>query len=457
MMSHWLKGYVRLNCFRFFIVIFLLVFIAAGCSDDDDPAADPGTQTPAGIDNSNFYGIYNGIWKIGNCPEETFTVQVGNDHTRATDDGYVFIPEFTDQISFTQNSEQFDITVSGNTVTVKTQDEGRHNEVIIDYAEGHASATLSGSLSGDDPEECIGDISGSLTRLDDSWEKLSKTGYESKNNKNLLPVAFYQGELYATAGVSSSEDEGIAGTPVEVWKYSGAVWTQVNTDGFGDPNNIYGDSVGAAVYDDKLYVGAENKTTGLEVWELDGSTRTWMQVNTDGFEDPANNKQCQTMAVYNNRLYAATGFGYDDGIKVWAYDGTSWANTNLDDGKSNEKIDAMIAYNSRLFITTYNEGDGCEVWSYDGSDWRRDQDNGFGDTGNIVGSSMTIFNNALIIGTGNMNTGGEVWQYDGASFTQINTDGFGDADNLLAWCVGQLSSSLYVSASTFSETKSGQL
>ena len=64
-------------------------------------------------------------------------------------------------------------------------------------------------------------------------------------------------------------------------------WVQVNTDGFGDPNNT---EIGGKVieYDGYLYAGTSNNATGGEVWrtaEVGPSPFSdWEQVNTDGFE-----------------------------------------------------------------------------------------------------------------------------------------------------------------------------
>lgn len=278
-----------------------------------------------------------------------------------------------------------------------------------------------------------------------AWTRLSMAGYEYETNKSLRFGAYYNGNLYATAGISSSEENGITGTLIEVWRYDEDSWTQINTDGFGDANNIYGDSAGMAVYNNKLYVGAKNSITGVEIWEWDGSV--WTQVNVDGFGQGANNDKCQTMTVYNNLLYVGTGYGgYPDGIEVWAFDGINWTNTDIDDGGENEKIDFLIEYNDSLFLGTYNEGDGCEIWTYNGSDWSLNASGGFGDSNNIVGASMVVYNNHLYVATVNLVTGGEVWAYNGVNWAQVNPDGFGDPDNVIAVNLGTYDNNLYSGA-----------
>ena len=94
----------------------------------------------------------------------------------------------------------------------------------------------------------------------------------------------------------------------------GQTWNQVNSDGFGDANNT--DSVKMAVFNNRLYVGAENYSTGVEVWQYEGTN--WIQVNTDGFGD-ANNAGTRGMVAFNNRLYVGT-FNPTTGGELWAMD-----------------------------------------------------------------------------------------------------------------------------------------
>jgi hypothetical protein len=47
------------------------------------------------------------------------------------------------------------------------------------------------------------------------------TGYEFETNETFLLGAYYNAKLYATAGISSSEEDGITGALIEVWQYEG--------------------------------------------------------------------------------------------------------------------------------------------------------------------------------------------------------------------------------------------
>ncbi len=93
--------------------------------------------------------------------------------------------------------------------------------------------------------------------------------------------------------------------------------SKINSGRFRDTNNTNG-SAFSAVFNDCLYVGTSNSVTGCEIWRYDGLT--WTQVNIDGFGDP-NNTGTYVMAVYNGSLYIGTENGDDEstltGCEVW--------------------------------------------------------------------------------------------------------------------------------------------
>ena len=51
-------------------------------------------------------------------------------------------------------------------------------------------------------------------------------------------------------------------------------WEQVNLDGFGDSNNK---ELGFEIYNNCLYAGTDNRSTGCEVWRYNSGT-SWTQI-----------------------------------------------------------------------------------------------------------------------------------------------------------------------------------
>ncbi len=245
-------------------------------------------------------------------------------------------------------------------------------------------------------------------------------------------------------------------------------WGQVNTDGFGDTNNIRSWSM--AVFNDgtgdKLYVGTEN-TNGTEVWRYNGST--WNQVNTDGFGD-TNNKKSYCMAVFNDgtgdKLYVGTD-NTSTGTEVWRTAGvggppyTDWTQVNTDGfGSANNRASTtMGVYNDgtgdKLYAGTWNNTSGTEVWRTAGvggppyTDWTQVNAGGFGVGSNPSSWYMQEYNGFFYMGTYNAG-GGQVWRTAATGgppytdWTQVNTDGFGSANNKYCRSLVVYGGSLYV-------------
>ncbi|MFA5069931.1 MAG: FG-GAP-like repeat-containing protein [Patescibacteria group bacterium] len=208
----------------------------------------------------------------------------------------------------------------------------------------------------------------------------------------------YKDKLYA------STYNFITGT--EVWRYNGAAWTQVNTDGFGDAGSLYSDAM--VIYDDKLLVGASNYATGGQIWEYDGTS--WTNLVNDGFGDTTNLEPF-SLLVDGSLLYAGT-WNLTTGTEIWKYDGATWSKINTDGfGDINNETGLSLAkFDNYIYASTKNTTTGGEVWKYDGTEWDRVNTDGFGDANNSRSYSLTVFRHKLYTGTFNENTGAELWQ-----------------------------------------------
>ncbi len=108
---------------------------------------------------------------------------------------------------------------------------------------------------------------------------ITAPGSFAYNSINCLAV--YNGYMYAGSGATA------AGNPTaKIFRTSdGLTWTQVNTTGFGDANNISVKTL--ATWNGKLIAGTENTVTGGQLWlSVDGTT--WTKINTDGFGNADN-------------------------------------------------------------------------------------------------------------------------------------------------------------------------
>jgi hypothetical protein len=119
------------------------------------------------------------------------------------------------------------------------------------------------------PENNIGP--GQIWRSKDglNWEPVMLGGFGNWRSWKVDGLTTFHGQLYAwtwTLNWASWENDG----GVEVWRSKdGLHWTQVNEDGFGDPNNwVSHEDVAVAQYKGKLFFGTLNDVTGGQIWSL---------------------------------------------------------------------------------------------------------------------------------------------------------------------------------------------
>jgi len=145
-------------------------------------------------------------------------------------------------------------------------------------------------------------ISGAL----DSWEQVNTNGFGNANNLWAFPFCVLGSYIYA----GTYNDV----TGCEVWRSGDSTWTQweqVNTSGFGDSNNI---SLDMAAYGGCIYAVTENPVTGTEVWRSSPDPG-WEQVNDDGFGD-SNNTGGVTVKIFNDHIYISAD-NTATGCEVW--------------------------------------------------------------------------------------------------------------------------------------------
>jgi hypothetical protein len=119
------------------------------------------------------------------------------------------------------------------------------------------------------------------------------------------------------------------------------------------------------------------------------SNVVWMQVNEDGFGNPANTGVL-SLEVFDGQLYAGTS-NWTDGGQVWrTTDGTAWtAVSEIGFGSAytatNRGLMDMIEFNGQLYVSTGGGDAGGQIWrSVNGTDWTQVEGAGFGDPDNIT-------------------------------------------------------------------------
>ncbi|KAA3665064.1 MAG: hypothetical protein DWQ04_02495 [Chloroflexi bacterium] len=188
-----------------------------------------------------------------------------------------------------------------------------------------------------------------------TWTKALSGGGDNINNHIVTSFLEFEGYFYASF---ENDDEGIT-----IWRTNDGVnWVQVNSDGFGDADNIWTGGLGE--FNDYLYIGTRNDTTGAQLWRSSNGT-TWQQVVGDGFGD-LNNIKIDTAVSFNNALTVVTK-NDETGMEVWqSEDGVIFTQVNRDgfDGKNSTTLwsSGTAVYQNKLYVGTATSDNGGGIW-----------------------------------------------------------------------------------------------
>ena len=248
------------------------------------------------------------------------------------------------------------------------------------------------------------------------WEVV--TPALDSHHQDIVTFTTFQGKIYAATASYSNSD----GT--EIWRSNNGdagSWTRVVANGFN--NDGYNQKVvSIEEYQSVLYAGVYNVLgDGAEVWSSEDG-ESWSQVNTDGFGDSDN--LGVILQDFGGYLFAGTYYkssSLDPGAELWRCelcDGSDWGQVPIAKGfgdTGNRAIKSFEIYNNLLYAVTYNTTTGMEVWvTSDGTSWEQANLDGFGDSSNTKpywDNSVENFQNHLYVGTENETDGGEIWGY----------------------------------------------
>jgi murein DD-endopeptidase MepM/ murein hydrolase activator NlpD len=280
------------------------------------------------------------------------------------------------------------------------------NILVGDTLNGNLYAGTSNPASGGEIWRC-GICDGS------DWVQVASGGFGDDNNTVVQRIVSHSGVLYATT------DNAVTG--VEVWSSSTGgtgSWQQCNIDGFGDDRNT--ELYAVTTFGGYLYVATSqwasygNDThTGVEVWRTTDCS-SWTQVNSDGFGD--SNNVAAWLEPFLGRLYVLVQNPVD-GTQVWrcsACDGSGesdWEHLDFagSDDSGNITGAMMLEYDGDFYLTTGNEATGTEVWrTSDGLSWSQVNVDSFGFPDNIDVWSGFVYKDHLYLGTVNPAYGGQV-------------------------------------------------
>ncbi len=272
------------------------------------------------------------------------------------------------------------------------------------------------------------------------WQQTNINGFGERWSSGVTSLESFNGQLYAA---SSSWNTG-----AQVWRSSdGRHWTAASQISFGSAHQGLNPAItDLLVFNNQLYASTGWGSGSGQLWRSpDGST--WTQVIGEGLSP--NNNAILRLGVFDNRLYAATGNNIT-GSEIWrssSGDPGSWEKV-VSGGLGNANnilITTFAIFNGNLYAAGENPSDGAEVWrTSDGLDWAQVNANGFGKAANMQIGSLVVFDNMLYAGTYNEDAGAEIWcSTGGADWTQFASGGFGDRRNIKIESLYAFNGSLY--------------
>lgn len=228
-------------------------------------------------------------------------------------------------------------------------------------------------------------------------------------------------------------------------------WMQVNDDGFGDPANV--GVTALEVFEGRLYAGASNWEAAGRVWRSEDGV-SWLHASEIGSQSPytGTNPAIIDLIEFEGQLYAGTGWGDGSG-QIWrSPDGASWEQVegNGFGDAHNLSITTFTLFGDTLYAATENIAAGCQIWRSDTGDplsWTNVVTAGLGYGTNRQITGLALFGGALYAATETVGPGAQmqVWRTpDGIAWTPVIADGFGDPDNYSAGGFALFGGDLYL-------------
>lgn len=260
------------------------------------------------------------------------------------------------------------------------------------------------------------------------WRQVNTDGFGDSDNIMISSLEVFHGKLYA--GTFNYDLGG------SIYRTSnGTAWTQATEPGFGDvytnTNRAISDMV---VFNDRLYASTAWGDSPGQIWRSDDGT-SWNPIVVDGFANPEN-KSVSVMTIFSNTIYAAVGDN-PSGLQIWRSStgniGT-WekvVNNGFDNDTHTRVVCGAAEMNSYLYVSVENTTDGLEVWrTNNGTNWSQVNQDGFDDIANGETGGLALFNGYLYSGTRNDITGTQVWRSsNGTTWEKVIGNGFGNSGN----------------------------
>ena len=166
-----------------------------------------------------------------------------------------------------------------------------------------------------------------------------------------------------------------AGKAPNVWASAEALILKDINPGAGNsnpgPSSIRSPTFGAyqayIINNGVMYFGANDGTSGIELWKSDGTESGTVMVKD--INPGAGNSNASGFNVYNGTLYFYANDGVHGG-EIWKSDGTESGTVMVKDinpGAGNSNPSYFVGYNDEIYFSADDGVHGGELWKTDGS------------------------------------------------------------------------------------------
>ena len=239
-------------------------------------------------------------------------------------------------------------------------------------------------------------------------------------------LAVFDSQLYATVGIACLNTWVYYGGMV-VRTSDGTTWEAVVPDAFGSPSSQAVNIL--TVFNDMIYAGTANITTGLQVWRsATGDVDDWEDVTPSNLAMPAH-YYASDFQEYKGVLFMTTNVGATSGIsQLWSTeDGTTWEAGPMEMYSCEPNCIAgnLGLLDDTLYMGVWNFISGGELWTTaDGTDWTLSASTG---DANLVGiAPVGVYDGYMYLGVQDIGTGvGKLWRTaDGMTIENASHPGF---------------------------------
>jgi hypothetical protein len=263
------------------------------------------------------------------------------------------------------------------------------------------------------------------------WEQVNSNGFGDPQELEVSAIEAFGGYLYAGTHNPNPVDPTPLFDGARIYRSAnGTTWTPVTESGFGNTHDIAPPAIlDFVVFGSYFYASTGRGDGPGQIYRsLNGST--WAPMIIHGFSD-SDNVDINALAVYDGMIYAGVT-NLVSGAKIYRSftgDSNDWDPvTPAAATMAGAGVTGFAVFDGALWATVESE-DPLQIWQSYGADWSVVVSDGFGDSDTNKTGGMAVFGGYLYTGAGNAVDGAQLWRTDGVDWEEVLSPISDDANN----------------------------